>query len=147
MIRIHLCVLAIAFAAGLPFPLRAEEKATSQYFICVSNEKSGDVTIIDGTTRKPLATIPVGPRPRGIHASPDGRYVYAALTGTPPEGPPSERKPAAAGATAAAHREEADRDKPAASNQKADGIAVIDFAARKYVKTLPAGRDPEQFAV
>src|SRR5690242_16958777 len=103
MNRIHLSVTAMALVvAGLSFRCRADDRASTPYFICVSNEKSGDVTIIDGATHKPIATIPVGPRPRGIHASPDGRYVYAALTGTPSEGPPSERKPA--GATAAAHR-------------------------------------------
>src|SRR4051794_26104388 len=42
------------------------------YLVCVSNERSGDVTIIDGVDRKVLATVAVGKRPRGIHASPDG---------------------------------------------------------------------------
>ena len=35
-----------------------------------------------------VATIPVGKRPRGIHASPDGKTVYVALSGTPVEPPP-----------------------------------------------------------
>ncbi len=56
------------------------------YQIYVSNEQSGDVTVIDGTSLKAVATIPVGKRPRGIHASPDGKTVYVALSGTPSEG-------------------------------------------------------------
>src|SRR5436190_10141817 len=58
------------------------------YQICVSNEKSGDITVLDGATRKLVATIPVGKRPRGIIASPDGNRLYVALSGTPISGPP-----------------------------------------------------------
>src|SRR4051794_40772421 len=62
--------------------------APTSYWVCVSNEKSGDVTLIDGATQKVIATIPVGKRPRGIHPSPDGRALYVALSGRPIEGPP-----------------------------------------------------------
>ena len=47
-------------------------------WVCVSNEKSGTVSVIDGSTRAVIATIPLGKRPRGIHASPDGRTLYVA---------------------------------------------------------------------
>jgi YVTN family beta-propeller protein len=46
-----------------------------QYFVYVSNERSGDVTVIDGTTEAVVATFGVGERPRGIHAAPDGRRL------------------------------------------------------------------------
>ena len=51
--------------------------------IYVSNERSGDVSVIDPATSKVMATIPVGKRPRGIHATADGRRVFVALSGTP----------------------------------------------------------------
>src|SRR5690349_21205365 len=66
----------------------ADPPAARTYWVCVSNELSGDVTVIDGPTHKVVATIPVGKRPRGIHPHPDGRLVYVALSGTPNAGPP-----------------------------------------------------------
>ena len=62
--------------------------ASEGYQIFVSNEKSGDLTVISGGDFKVTATIPVGKRPRGIHAGPDGKTVYVALSGTPIEPPP-----------------------------------------------------------
>ncbi len=63
-------------------------EAGQRYQIYVSNEKSGDLTVIDGSDNRVLDTIPVGKRPRGIHASPDGKSVYVALSGTPVAAPP-----------------------------------------------------------
>src|SRR6266567_1980765 len=69
--------------------------AADGYLLAVSNEKSNDVTIIDGPSGKVLGTVAASPRPRGIHPSPDGNFVYVALSGTAPEGPPADRaKPA-----------------------------------------------------
>src|ERR1700736_3590473 len=45
-------------------------KAGQNFEVYVSNEKSGDVTVINGSDNRVLATIPVGKRPRGIHAGP-----------------------------------------------------------------------------
>src|SRR5271165_2190441 len=56
------------------FQLRATSasaQAGEDYQILVSNEKSGDLTCINAVDLKVIATIPVGKRPRGIHASPD----------------------------------------------------------------------------
>src|SRR3954451_9027928 len=58
----------------------------SGYLVCVSNERSGDLSIV--RDEKVIATIPVGKRPRGVHASPDGAFVYVALSGSPITGPP-----------------------------------------------------------
>src|SRR2546429_3104473 len=49
------------------------------YHIYVTNEKSGDVSVIDGATREVLATIPVGKRPRGIRVSPDATTLFVAV--------------------------------------------------------------------
>src|SRR5438132_8530880 len=51
--------------------------------VYVTNETSGDLTIIDAATASAIATIPLGKRPRGITASPDGTTVYVALSGSP----------------------------------------------------------------
>jgi len=62
--------------------------AAGAYQIFISNEKSGDLTVISGDDFKVVATIPVGKRPRGIRVSPDGKTVYVALSGTPISPPP-----------------------------------------------------------
>ena len=111
--------------------------APSDYLVCVSNERSDDITIIDGASQKVLATIPVGKRPRGIHAAPDGRTLFVALSGSPISGPrhqgPSEPL--------------LDDDAKAKPDHSADGIGVVDLATKKFLRKIPAGTDPEQFAV
>ncbi len=101
-----------------------------RYWVCVTNEQSGDLTIIDGATRRTIATIPLGKRPRGIHASPDGRRLYVALSGSPNAGPPS-----------------ADERPLPPIDRSADGIAIVDLARRAKVRMLPSGVDPIEFAV
>src|ERR1700677_5173036 len=61
--------LLIAAKPLVPGELLAQGSTTSNYQVFVSNERSGDVTVIDGSSFKVVATIPVGKRPRGIHAS------------------------------------------------------------------------------
>src|SRR6201986_3961270 len=124
----------------------ATVSAAPTYQIFVTNERSGDVTVIDGTSLKAVTTFPVGKRPRGIHASPDGKTVYVALSGTPIEGPP---KLDAAGNPILTKnkKDDDDDDKAAKSDKSADGIGVIDVAHRKVVGRISAGSDPEEFAV
>src|SRR5438067_13458585 len=117
----------------------AADHATA-YWICVSNERSGDVTLIDGATQKVIDTIPVGKRPRGIHASPDGRTLYVALSGRPIEGPPQLD----AIGNPIFKKDDDDDDKN--TDHSADGIAVIDLASRKLLRKINAGSDPENFA-
>src|ERR1051325_7175970 len=62
--------------------------AALAYHIYVTNEKGGDVSVIDGTTREVIGTIPVGKRPRGIRVSPDGKTLFVAVSGTPISAPP-----------------------------------------------------------
>src|SRR5689334_19681349 len=73
---------------GLASPSPAADRGPRPYWVCVSNERSGSVTLIDGATGQAIATIPVGKRPRGIHPSPDGNHLYVALSGRPITGPP-----------------------------------------------------------
>ena len=84
-----LCVTAAgALAAG------STADAAGSYRIYVSDERSNEITVIDGADFSVVATIPVGKRPRGIHESPDGKYVYVALSGTPIAAPPQSTRTA-----------------------------------------------------
>src|SRR5437764_10923354 len=81
------CGILTACVLILPRPSLADA-VKANYLVCVTNERGGDVTLIDGATHAVVATLPVGKRPRGIHPSPDGRTLYVALSGRPIEGPP-----------------------------------------------------------
>ncbi len=107
----------------------------------VTNERSGDVTVINGADLKVVATIPVGKRPRGIHVSPDGKLVYVALSGTPIEAPPQID---AHGNPVFEKKRDGDDDN---ADKAADGIGVLDIAAQKLTGKLHAGSDPEEFAL
>lgn len=109
----------------------------SGFLVCVSNERSDDVTIIDGSSQQVLATIPVGKRPRGIHASSDGKTLFVAVSGSPISGP---RHVGAAAPVI-------DDDEKAKPDHSKDGIAVVDLVTKKFLRKIPAGSDPEQFAV
>ena len=97
----------------------------------VTNEGSGDLTIIDASNDSVVGTITVGTRPRGIRLSQDGRTAYVALSGSPrcPPTMPDEE----------CEKLKADKSK--------DGIGVIDVASRKVTKVLPGGSDPEAFDI
>src|SRR4051812_21715971 len=49
------------------------------YRVYVTNERSGDVSVIDAATNRVVQTIPVGKRPRGVRVGRDGKTVYVAL--------------------------------------------------------------------
>jgi YVTN family beta-propeller protein len=97
----------------------------------VSNEDDHSVTVIDTRRGEAVATIPVGKRPRGLKLNEDGSRLYVAVSGLPkcPPSVPDEEC------------EKLERD------VKADGIAVVDTQQRKVLSVLPAGSDPEQFAI
>src|SRR6201984_2434384 len=98
------------------------------YLVFVSNERSGDVTVIDGATDEVVGTFPVGKRPRGIHATPDGRRLFVTLSGSPRMAPGLDENRAPA-------------------DKRADGVGVIDPSARKLIDRWHVGLDPEQFAI
>src|SRR6266568_1301931 len=136
-------VLALALAGLVPFCFAAET-ARAPFWVCVSNEKSGDVTVIDGLNNSVVVTIPVGKRPRGVHPSPDGKLLYVALSGSPITGPPQLD---AQGNPIQRKGKDGDDDDDKNADHSADGIGVVDLAQRKLLKKIPAGSDPEQFAV
>ena len=134
-LRFKNVALCSALAAGIHVTLPA-----AAYHIYVTNEKSGDVTVIDGSDFKVAATVPVGKRPRGIHFSPDGSVAYVALSGTPIEGPPQID----------AHGNpifDKKKDDDENADKTADGIGVLDVHAQKLTHKLNAGSDPEEFAL
>ena len=98
------------------------------YFVFVSNERSGDVTVIDGNNDEVVATLTVGKRPRGIHATADGKRVFVTLSGSPRMAPGLDENRAPA-------------------DKRADGLGVIDPVARKLIDHWHIGSDPEQFAI
>ena len=84
--------------------------------------------MINGASDTIVATFPVGKRPRGIHAAPDGKRIFVALSGSPRMAPgvDTERPPA---------------------DKAADGLAVVDASALKLIDRWHVGSDPEQFAI
>src|SRR5438874_6894170 len=48
------------------------------YYVYVTNEQGGDLTIVDGGTNEAVGTITVGKRPRGIKLSPDRTQLFVA---------------------------------------------------------------------
>ena len=95
----------------------------------VTNEGSGDISVVDVATAHVVATIPVGKRPRGIRASADGRLLYVALSGSP-IAPPG-----------------VDEDTLPPPDKAADGIGVVDVATLRLQRVVKGGSDPEQTAI
>src|SRR5580693_7220245 len=137
--HIDLLCLALASAAIGCVPSSVQAQTSQGYLLYVSNEKSGDVTVIDGSDFKVLDTIPVGKRPRGIQVSPDGKTIYVALSGTPIALPPQLD----AHGNPILKRGKDDDDNEAASDKSADGIGIIDVAHKRLKGRIFAGSDPE----
>src|SRR5688500_2829094 len=103
--------------------------ATPAGRLFVTNENSGDLSVIDTATRRVVATIPLGKRPRGIKASPDGNTLYIALSGSPMAPPGTD---------------ESTLPPP---DRTADGIGVVDVKQGKLLRVIQGGTDPEQTAI
>jgi YVTN family beta-propeller protein len=78
------------------------------YAVYVTNEVSGELSVIDPATNDVIATIPLGKRPRGIRVAPDRSRLFVALSGAPIS-PPG-----------------VDEDTLPPPDRRADGIGVID---------------------
>ena len=120
---------AFALLFGVGFGLTACHKKPDPTLLYVSAESSGEVVVVDPEHASVVARIPVGKRPRGLVVSPDGRYLYVALSGSPRGGP------------------NVDESTLPPADRAADGIGVVDLSERKLLRTLPSGQDPESFAL
>jgi YVTN family beta-propeller protein len=140
MMRIAFDKLAVVLALS---GVSATSGFAAGYQVYVTNERSGDVTIINGSDFSVTATIAVGKRPRGIHASPDGKTVYIALSGTPIEAPPQID----ANGNPVFEKKKGGDDDDAAADKAADGIGILNTATKKVTGKLNAGSDPEEFAL
>lgn len=134
------CLRSAGF--GLLFAFCSNAIAAGSYEVFVSNEKSGDLTVIDGATLAAVKTFAVGKRPRGIHSSPDGKSVYVALSGKPIEGPPTLD----AGGNPVFSKDDDDEDDDK-SDKAADGIGVVDVGTRRFTGKITSGSDPEEFDI
>src|SRR5262249_34481073 len=115
--------------------------AAPSHEIYVTNEVSGDLTIVNGDTLKVEATVPLGKRPRGVEVTRGGKSLFVALSGSPIEGPPppgGQRKTKDGGD---------DDEKKAPADKAADGIGLFDIATRKLVRIIRGVSDPEKLAV
>jgi len=106
-----------------------EQPEGAGYRVYVTNEESGDLSILDPAARKELSRVALGKRPRGIVPSPDHRLLYIALSGSPVGGPG------------------VDESTLPPADKSADGIAVFDVASGKVLRVLRGISDPEQIAV
>jgi len=126
-------LVAAAMAATLLSACSGGDKAgagkTPAYLVYATNEGSGDISIIDPTTMTEISKIAIGKRPRGLVASPDGRTLYVAVSGSANAGPG------------------VDESKLPPPDKAADGIVVIDLTSRKVLRTLRGISDPEQMAI
>jgi YVTN family beta-propeller protein len=99
------------------------------YRVYISNESSGDLTVIDPARMEAMETVPLGKRARGIHPSADGQWIFVALSGSPLAPPGTD---------------ESTLPPP---DKSADGIGIFDIRSNKMLRKVPGGSDPEQFAV
>src|ERR1043166_188443 len=122
MPRLHVACVLCVLLVGV---LRAEPPG---YLVFVSNERSGDVTVIDGNGDEVVVTFPVGKRPRGFHARADARQLFVPLSGSPRMAPGLDENRAPA-------------------DKRADGLGVIDPVEHRLIDRWHVGSDPEQFAI
>src|SRR3984893_12701002 len=99
------------------------------YRVFVTNEGSGDLTVIDGSTHRATATWPLGKRPRGVIGAPDKQRLYVALSGSPLGGPGGEEEAL-----------------PPA-DKAADGIGIVRLSDGRVERVLTGVSDPEQVAL
>jgi YVTN family beta-propeller protein len=103
--------------------------ASAGYRVYVTNEISGDMTVIDGTTEKVVGVVHLGKRPRGVKVSPDGQFIFVALSGSPISGPG------------------VDESTLPPPDKAADGVGVVNAASLQVLKVLRGVSDPEQLAI
>ena len=118
--------LLLACATALTYSVHAQG---GSYRVFVTNEASGDLTVIDGSNQQAIANWRLGKRPRGIVAAPDGQHLCVAVSGSPLGGPGVDEKSLPP------------------PDKSADGIDVVNVMTGKVERVLTGVSDPEQLAV
>jgi YVTN family beta-propeller protein len=107
----------------------ADAAIQGSYAVYVTNEISGDLSVIDPATHRAVATLPLGKRPRGIRVAHDRARLYIALSGSP-IAPPGT-----------------DESKLPPPDRAADGIGIVDVKSLTLATILRGPQDPEQTSV
>src|SRR5262245_39243211 len=126
------CALAASSCSntGAPSPQpTTPATSTASMLVYITNEASGDLSVIDAATNKVIATIPLGKRPRGIHITPDRKHIFVALSGSP-FAPPG-----------------VDESTLPPPDKSADGIGIVDVERNQFLRLMPVGSDPEEMAL
>ena len=118
-----------AVACGSASTPPATSPPTPTVRVYVTNEASGNLTVIDASTQSVIATAPLGKRPLGIVVSPDKKSLYVALSGSPNARPRVDRKTLPP------------------PDRSADGIGEVDADTYKIKRIIRTGSDPEHLAV
>ena len=124
-----LLLLLLASALAVAGCRRTEHSVGGSITVFVTNEFSGDLSIVNGVGGQLEGTYPLGKRPRGVKLSPDFRMLYVALSGSP-IAPPGT-----------------DESKLPPPDHGADGIGLFDLQARKLIGVVRGVANPEQLAV
>jgi YVTN family beta-propeller protein len=115
--------------ASTASPAAAAPTLQGSYGVYVTNEISGDLSVIDPATHTAVATLPLGKRPRGIRVAPSRTELYVALSGSPISPPGT------------------DESKLPPPDRTADGIGIVDTKALTLRTILRGPQDPEQTSV
>ena len=118
----HIPIFALVITTALLAGCGGNSKGS--YRVYISNEASGDLTVIDPVRMEALETVPLGKRARGIHLSPDGKWILVALSGSP-MAPPG-----------------VDESTLPPPDKSADGIGIFDIAQNKMLRKVSGGCDP-----
>lgn len=130
--RLPGCLRLSAFALmAVAQALASAADSRANYTVYISNERSDNVTVLDGETLAVKAAWAVGKRPRGIHLARDGAALFVAVSGSPRIAPGADPE----------------RARSQAADKSADGIAVLDPLVGTLLKKLSVGSDPEEFAL
>src|SRR5713101_2515948 len=119
------CATLLALGTMMACSRAPSEPPLPPVRVYVSNEASGDISVIDPATQTVVAIVKVGKRPRGLRVGPTGKTLYVALSGSPNAGPggyPKTLPP---------------------PDRNADGIGEVDLATNQLVRVIHAGNDPE----